>query len=108
MKKPTLATLKSFIRKNEGKLFIKCESSFDGMTDCVEQLNNPQYRPATKYENRSVFKQPDEVSNQNTLGYNGVWLVGSSRDYIKQITEDGFTGFNVYNCCGSFSIAIQA
>ena len=105
-KKPTLATLKAFIRKNEANLFIKCHSSFDGMTDSVEQNRNADYRPITKLEQRCPFvRHPD--SFDNTLGFNGVWLVGQSRDYIKAINEEGFTGFEVYNCCGSWTVAIR-
>jgi hypothetical protein len=30
----------------------------------------------------------------------GVWFVGSSRDYIREIPN----GYNVYNCCGKFNL----
>ncbi len=105
MKKPTLATLKSFIRKNEANLFIKCSSSFDGMTDCVQNNPNAAYRPIKKLERTGPFVR-EHTSFDNTLGFNGIWLVGGSRDYIKVVCEEGFTGFEVYNCCGSFTVAI--
>jgi len=82
MKKITKATFKSFIKKNEGKLFIQCVSSFDGIFDGVEYVHD-------------------------TLGYNGIWLVGGSRDYFTAFDNGDFTGYEVYNCCGSFIIATQ-
>jgi len=37
--KITRTTLKSFIKKNSDNLFVKVESSFDGMTDCVQRVD---------------------------------------------------------------------
>ena len=104
MSKPTLATLKAFIRKNSDNLLIKCNSSFDGMTDCVQENRNAAFRPITPHK-PGVFKIED--SNSNTLGISGVWLVGSSRDHITFYSKDGMTGYEVYNCCGSFILAIS-
>ena len=67
MSKITLSTFKSFIRKNEGKLFIKCKSSFDGMTDCVEQNSNATFRPIQKLERKGPFVR-SEHSFDNSLG----------------------------------------
>lgn len=108
MAKITLATLKSFVRKNEGKLFIECCSSFDGMTDCVETNHDAEFKPAQKmyYKDGRPFVAL-EGQFDNTLGYDGIWLVGGSRDYIKPYSENGFTGFNVYNCCGEFNIVVK-
>lgn len=80
MKKATLATLKSF----------------DGMTDCVERCD-------TGYS----AAKPTHTSAENTLGIAGVWLVGSSRDRITRFEDDTLVGINVYNCCGSFSVAVK-
>ena len=35
MSKVTLATLKSFLKNNEGKIYFQEHSAFDGMVDCV-------------------------------------------------------------------------
>lgn len=99
MKKITMATIKSFIRKNEGRLFIRTKSSFDGMTDCVQECRDRDFSPALQ----SDLNQPGY-----THGIAGAWFVGESRDYLSPISEDGFTGFHVYNCCGSFDLAIRA
>ena len=98
MKKPTLATLKSFVAKNRGALLIKCESSFDAMTDSTVYNHGAAFNPA---------QTTDRFLN-NTLGVNGIWLVGRSRDYIQPISRDGFVGYAVSNCCGSFEVAVKA
>lgn len=97
-KKITMATVKSFIKKNINDLYVKCESSFDGMTDCVE------------YDRNATFSKVDSTKidfEKRCFGIDGFWTVGSSRDYIKPISENGFTGFEVYNCCGTSLIAIK-
>jgi len=99
-KRITKATLKAFIRKNAKNLYIRQESSFDGMTD------------GTEYHKGAQFNQVDEktinMSNENTLGIKGVWLVGSSNNYFSAYEKDGFTGIHVYNCCGTFTVAIKS
>lgn len=94
MKKPTLATLKSFINKNRPNLHVAVKSTFDGMTDCCEQRSG-KFSPATQSD-----------GYKNTLGINGVWVVGS--DWIKPFDEDGFIGYVVSNCCGHFVVAVPA
>jgi hypothetical protein len=105
MAKITKATFKSFINRNRERLLIRCESSFDGMTDGVEQARNPQFKPATAQEPRTAGF--DVTTNENTLGINGVWLVGQSRDYFTPFSENDLTGIHVYNCCGSFDVAVR-
>lgn len=95
--KITLATVKSFIRKNEA-LFILCKSSFDGMTDGVETIRGARFEPAVK-TTRFV---------ENTLGIEGAWVVGGSRNYFRPFISDEFVGIEVFNCCGSFVLAVKA
>ena len=95
--KPTMATLKSFIRKNQGQLLISHISSFDGMTDGLEYSKGRSFNPVVKTEKFLT----------NTLGIEGTWFVGSSRDTITAFSNDGLSGFHVYNCCGSFDIAVK-
>ena len=97
MSKITIATVKSFIRKNRESLLIKTGSRFDGMTDCVQQCENQNFRPAMSTDH----------AIERTYGINGVWFVGSSRDYITPFERDGLRGFNIYNCCGSFDLAVK-
>lgn len=91
MAKITMATLKAFIRKNENNLFVNVLSSFDGMTDCVE----------------SVDMDYKKVDASNALGHGGVWVVGSSRDYITAYEDENYIGFRVSNCCGCGIIAAK-
>ena len=95
MKKITKATLKSFVKKNKGQLFINVTSSFDGMTDGCESVKGG-FRP----EQTTDFEK-------NTLGVKGIWLVGSSRDYFRPYNDEGFEGIEVYNCCGRFVVAVK-
>lgn len=96
-KKITLSTVKSFIRKNKDNLFLNLKSSFDGMTDMVETCKNSSFKKATETTGNLSY----------TLGIAGTWFVGSSRDYFSQYEDDQFTGIKVYNCCGSFILAIK-
>jgi hypothetical protein len=98
MKKPTLATLKAFIRKNEGRLFINQKSSFDGMVDCVMPTGTGAFIPA-----KPSGGDPDRY----TLGIAGVWCVFGSRDYFSPYEDSSYIGLEVYNSCGEFIVAIQ-
>ena len=95
--KTTLATIKSFIKKNAGNLYIKNQSDFDPMTDCVQSCSDNGFR--------EVVATEDNVSH--TLGIQGAWFVKRSRDFFDKHSENGFRGYRVYNCCGSFVIAVK-
>lgn len=120
MKKITKSTFKSFLKKNEGNLFIQTKSYFDGMVDGCEYVPSSERRFAplqkhtvrdTDYEyglERGRTREEVEasvLSNKNTLGYSGIWLVNSSRDHFNAFDDGEFEGISVYNCCGSFVIA---
>ena len=96
MAKITKSTVKSFIRKNFDNLYINVKSRFDGMTDMCEQ----QHDGFTKATNGGEF--PD-----HTLGVDGAWFVGSSRDYFYTYEDDTYTGIKVINACGSFILAVK-
>ena len=98
-KRITRATFKTFIARNRANLMIRTESSFDGMTDCVEHTGSHTFRPVED-------AQPG--CENNTLGIQGVWLVGSSRDWFSAFNADDLTGIHVSNCCGSFTVAVAA
>lgn len=95
-KKITLATLKSFVNKNKSNLLLKVSSSFSGMTDCIESIED-NFSPASE----------DTRNYKNTLGMNGVWLVGDSRDYFTDYEDDNYKGIKCSNCCGCFILAIK-
>lgn len=98
-KKITLATFKKFVNANRANLFIKVKSSFDGMQDMVDYAKNPEFKPVAA---------PLYAHSTNDLGIGGVWLVGSSGDRFTAFNEGGFSGISVYNCCGSFVVAVKA
>lgn len=95
-KKTTLATVKSFIKKNRENLFINVKSSFDGMTDGVERLHGGFVKAAHESHN-----------NEHNFTVAGAWFVGSSRDYFESYQDEQFIGIEVYNSCGTFILAIQ-
>lgn len=82
-KKITMATLKSFIRKND--VLTKTTSSFDGMVDGV----------------RSVEDSFRTVSKIDAIGHNGVYCVGDSREYMEYFENAKYYGIKVSNSCGS-------
>ena len=96
MAKITAATFKSFVKKNRAVLHVRCESHFDGMTDCVETNREAAFKPA-----REAL-----TFHSNNLGIAGVWLVGNSRDWFSAYSDEHFEGISFSNCCGSGTIAI--
>jgi len=97
-KKITVATVKSFIRKAKaaGTLLVRCDSSFDGMTDCVERNRDAEF-----------FAPQETRDHGNNLGLQGIYLVGQSRDWCKAFDDGEHVGFEVSNCCGSWVVATK-
>lgn len=98
MNKPTLATLKSFIKREfkNGNLYSMVKSSFDGMVDCVTPVNSDWKKAADL-----------DLTKPNTLGISGLWLVGSSRDHITDYADSDFIGYQVSNSCGVSIVAMK-
>lgn len=96
-KKITLATLKSFAKRNIDNLYVKNLSDFDGMTDCVERIEKPEWVKTEIVESTNYYK----------TGIKGVYTVGSSRDYFCLYEDNDFIGIKVYNCCGSSILATK-
>jgi len=96
-KKITRATIKSFIKKNRDNLYIKNQSSFNGMTDGVDPCHD-----------QSISKAGStDKNNQYNLGIPGAWFVGSSRDSFYYSEIGSFKGYEVYNCVGTFYLLIK-
>ena len=96
-KKITMATLKSFAKRNSDKLYVKNLSEFDGMTDCVERVRNQEWLKTEIIENTNYY----------STGIKGIYTVGSSRDYFRNYEDANYIGIEVYNCCGSAILAIK-
>lgn len=95
--KVTMATLKSFAKRNETGLFVKEESSFDGMVDCVMELKGSKFIPTVINEKTNYWK----------LGIEGIYTVGSSRDRFQKYEDEKFVGIQVTNSCGRSILAIK-
>ena len=95
-KKITLATLKSFAKRNSDKLFVRVESSFSGMSDMVESVKDT-FKPAKLTDDTGYYK----------IGVSGIYTVGSSRDYFTIHEDAEFIGIEVYNSCGSSILAVK-
>ena len=96
-KKITLATVKSFLRKNGDNVFINAKSSFDGMVDCVMPIKDAAFEPVVLGN-----------VHPHTLGItNGAWFVGESRDYLATYEDSDYVGYEVYNSCGCFVLAVK-
>lgn len=95
MSRITLATIKSFIKKNQ-TIYIRNLSNFDGMVDCVMPCEHDMFRVAERAE-----------THRNALGIKGAWFVFGSRDYFMPYETDRMTGYRIGNCCGSFILAVD-
>ena len=95
-KKITLATIKSFVRKNRDKLWISNGSHFDGMVDCV--------MPCSKTWRKA--EQTDRFLDNN-LAIAGAWFVLRGGDWYSADDSDGFVGYHISNCCGDFNLAVK-
>lgn len=89
-------TVQAFLRKYAGQVQLRLDSAFDGMTDGVTYARTATFKPAISTE-RNL---------EHSMGLQGVWFVGDGRDYITPFESDTLTGYSVYNCCGSFILAI--
>lgn len=100
MAKITLATLKSFLKKNEGNLYVIEHSRFDGMSDMVEtNLNAQMHKVDAKFN----------AEYTHTFGIDGIWVVRGSRDWFserKLEKADGsvYEGIHCWNCCGEWTV----
>lgn len=94
--KITLATIKKFVKENANNLYAKCTSSFDGMTDCVENRKEGFVK---------VDPTKIDLKKEQDLGIERLWFVRGSRDYFSRYNEAGLNGFVISNSCGSSIIA---
>lgn len=96
MKKITLSTVKSFIKKNSGNIYIDIRSEFNGMIDGL-----------SFYNQGFVKAEADSQDKSYTLGISGAYFVGCSRDYFSPFENERFQGIQVVNSCGKFILATE-
>jgi hypothetical protein len=81
--------LKKFIKENQGNLYHRCLSSYDGMrdgtVDVVEDI-----KPIVPV-----------LETDHNLGITGLYLVCGGGDYFDEYEDDLYKGYKWYNCCGS-------
>lgn len=99
-KKFTKASLKAWVRKNSDNLYIKLVSKFDGMYDMVVDVDNGGFKKVPVV---------GDVDDRSTMGVQGAYFTGGGRhgDSITPYEKDGFKGYNIYNCCGEFILAVK-
>ena len=92
--KITKATIKKFVRDHRATddLYINCRQSFDSMTDGL----------STECR-RGIQKARDAGHVEYTLGVEGVWIL-DARNYFEPVEREGFVGYEVSNCCGTFEL----
>jgi hypothetical protein len=97
-KKFTMASMKSFVKKANGLQIFK-QSSFDGMTDCVEICADQNWK--------NVDISKIDVTDKYRMGISGAWFVGGGGDYFTTKEVDGkVVEVEIYNCCGNFSLRL--
>ena len=99
MKKITRTPIKSFIKKNFDDLYISTRPRFNGMIDCVDACADQSFH--------KVERDERERFHDTSLGIKNAYFVGSSRDYFQPYDLDGFKGYEIYNCVGSFILAVK-
>jgi len=84
----TKASLKSFIRKNQESLYILQKTSFNWMTDGVDETGKKDYRKI----------EPSEIDFNKQYNYwiDGLWMVWGSRNTFELINDKTI---EIYNCC---------
>ena len=95
--KITRATLKSFIKKNQGNLLLSTINSFNGMTDGCDPCKDQSFRKT----------QNTDRNPEYTFGIDGVWCVGLREDLFTVYHNNGLIGVEVYNPCGFFRLAVK-
>ena len=112
-KRITIATVKSFIRRNRAALFVREQSCFDAMQDMVTNSYRNEFAPAAPRQNQIYCDGWDSLppkyinvseDHPTTLGLVGVWFCGG--DLCEKFENDDFTGYKVYNCCGTWFVAV--
>ena len=90
----TAITVRSFVKRNEGKVFIKKTAEFDGMTDCVEQIMDNWHEAEYCLDIR------------RGIGLKGVYII-DGRTYYFAYEDSEFVGYRYSNCVERGIIAVK-
>ena len=91
-----MATLKAFANRNKERLYAKTESQFDGMTDCIEKVED-EFKPTQITSETDYYR----------TGIQGIYTVGSSRDYFDIYENSVYFGIRVLNSCGTTILTVK-
>lgn len=106
--KITKSTFKSFIKRNQNDLYVRINSHFDGMCDCIMPRDDNYRKVDPSKINLTVEKDKYGFTKRNhDFGIDGLWLVEGGRDYFTLIDNDECFGVHVFNSCGSSDIVIK-
>jgi len=95
-KKITLATLKAFARRNSDSLYHMTTRKFNGQTDCEDDIEM-DFMETEITDNKRYYE----------TGIQGIYTVGSSRDYFRIYEDNNYFGISVSNCCGKTILAVK-
>lgn len=90
----TAITVRSFVKRNEGKVFIKKTAEFDGMTDCIEQISDNWHEAEYCLDIR------------RGIGLQGVYII-DGRTYYYAYEDSEFVGYRYSNCVERGIIAVK-
>lgn len=90
----TAITVRSFVKRNEGKVFFKKTAEFDGMTDCIEQISDNWHEAEYCLDIR------------RGIGLQGVYII-DGRTYYYAYEDSEFVGYCYSNCVERGIIAVK-
>lgn len=98
----TLATIKSFIKRNSKNLFIKNVRVHNSMVDGCESVNSDFIKVDV-----DLLRLAKKESDLGVPGADFAMYKGRGGDLFSVYDKDGFVGYEVYNCVGTFIIAVS-
>jgi hypothetical protein len=93
-----MSSLKSWIRKNQATLYVKHQSHFDGMTDCVESIKDAHWEKVNSIN----------MDDKQRMGIPGAWFTRKDNYFKTFLDDDKVVAVEVYNCCGCFTLKTKS
>ena len=90
----TAITVRSFVKRNEGKVFFKKTAEFDGMTDCIEQIADNWHEAEYCLDIR------------RGIGVRNAYII-DGRTYYYAYEDSEFVGYRYSNCVERGIIAVK-
>lgn len=90
----TAITVRSFVKRNEGKVFFKKTAEFDGMTDCIKQIADNWHEAEYCLDIR------------RGIGVRNAYII-DGRTYYRAYEDSEFVGYRYFNCVERGIIAVK-